>query len=46
MEEWSVSPKDAVKMIGVVLALVMLAITTISLLAWSIPAAFIDILFN
>lgn len=45
MEEWSVRPKDAAKMIGVVLALIMLAIATIALLAWSIPASF-DIIFN
>lgn len=45
MEEWSVSPKDAAKAIGTVIGLIMLAIASIALLWWSIPAAF-NMIYN
>lgn len=40
MEEWSVSPKDAAKAVGVVIGLVVLAIAALAFLFWSVPAAF------
>lgn len=45
MEEWSVSPKDAAKMIAVVVAFILAVIVVLVLAAWSVGSLF-DLLFN